>query len=424
MNNHSLASLLDKLPLGICIVDRKYRILYINLRFIKELQLPAEIRLGASLLQLCQAQAPLLQQHLDNVAGRTGDTFPSDIHPPETFEFIPETDTTVPGVYAILHMEIVPLSINDGEVKTLCLLLDAGSSYTQAKQKMAQELAAEHEQQQQLLDKLETARGQLVQAEKMASIGQLAAGIAHEINNPIGFISSNLQSLQDYVGRLLSIIHDSESLLNEQQRQQLQQLMEQQQFGFIREDIKELLEESLDGVNRVATIVNSLKSFSHVDNSDWQYADLIDGMENTLKIIHNQLKYRIQLHKDYQEGLPLLYCQPMQLNQVFMNLLMNAAQAIEGDGDIWISIHTMPQDQGMEIRIKDNGCGIEPQNLHKIFEPFYTTKPVGSGTGLGLSLSYSIIQKQHGKISVNSKVGEGTEFVVRLPLQGERRLRQ
>jgi signal transduction histidine kinase len=226
------------------------------------------------------------------------------------------------------------------------------------------------------------------------------------------------------VERLLNIIHHTESLLNEQQRQQLQQLMVQLQFSFIRDDIKQLLEESLDGINRVAAIVNSLKSFAHVDNSDWQYADLIDGMENTLKIINNQLKYRIQLHKDYQQGLPLVYCQPMQLNQVFMNLLMNAAQAIEGNGDIWISIHTMPQDQGVEISIRDSGCGIEPQNLNKIFEPFYTTKPVGSGTGLGLSLSYSIIQKQHGKISVSSKVGEGTEFVVRLPLQGERRLRQ
>jgi signal transduction histidine kinase len=321
-------------------------------------------------------------------------------------------------------MEIVPLAINDGVVKTLCLLLDAGSCYAQVKHQMAQELAAGHEQQQQLMDKLEAARGQLVQAEKMASIGQLAAGIAHEINNPIGFIGSNLQSLQDYVERLLNIIHHTESLLNEQQRQQLQQLMVQLQFSFIRDDIKQLLEESLDGINRVAAIVNSLKSFAHVDNSDWQYADLIDGMENTLKIINNQLKYRIQLHKDYQQGLPLVYCQPMQLNQVFMNLLMNAAQAIEGNGDIWISIHTMPQDQGVEISIRDSGCGIEPQNLNKIFEPFYTTKPVGSGTGLGLSLSYSIIQKQHGKISVSSKVGEGTEFVVRLPLQGERRLRQ
>ncbi|GGZ11481.1 sensor histidine kinase [Shewanella fodinae] len=424
MNNHSLASLLDKLPLGICIVDRKYRILYINSRFSTALQLPAEVRLGSSLLQECSHQAPLLQQHLDNVASRTGDSFPSDIHPPEAFEFIPETDTTTDNVNAVLHMEIVPLAINDGVVKTLCLLLDAGSCYAQVKHQMAQELAAGHEQQQQLMDKLEAARGQLVQAEKMASIGQLAAGIAHEINNPIGFIGSNLQSLQDYVERLLNIIHHTESLLNEQQRQQLQQLMVQQQFSFIRDDIKQLLEESLDGINRVAAIVNSLKSFSHVDNSDWQYADLIDGMENTLKIINNQLKYRIQLHKDYQQGLPLVYCQPMQLNQVFMNLLMNAAQAIEGNGDIWISIHTMPQDQGVEISIRDSGCGIEPQNLNKIFEPFYTTKPVGSGTGLGLSLSYSIIQKQHGKISVSSKVGEGTEFVVRLPLQGERRLRQ
>lgn len=422
MTNNSLASLLDKLPLGIAVVDRKYRILYFNPRFAKELQLPEEFRLWSSLLTLCPTHAPLLKQHLDKVAAWPIETFPCDVRPPDAFEFT-VTDEITATSSPLLHMEIFPLTITDGVVKTLCLLLDSGSFYAQTKQQMAQELAAEHAQKQQLLDKLEAARGQLLQAEKMASIGQLAAGIAHEINNPIGFVSSNLQSLQDYVTRLLSIINSTEALLAPQQLPEFQSILTQQQFQFIAKDISDLLHESLEGVSRVAAIVRSLKTFAHVDDNEWQYADLIDGMESTLKIMNNQLKYKVTLHKDYQTELPLLYCQPRQLNQVFMNLLMNAAQAIEETGHIWVTIRSTSQPSGVEISIRDDGCGIAAENLDKIFDPFYTTKPVGSGTGLGLSLSYSIIQKHHGKISVNSAPGIGTEFMLRLPLQGEPHLR-
>lgn len=276
-------------------------------------------------------------------------------------------------------------------------------------------LQAEKQHQQELIKKLEEAQNQLLQSEKMASMGQLAAGVAHEINNPIGFVNSNLGSLERYVDNLLRLLDAYEKLepsLAEEARQDLQQLKQEIDTTYLRQDIGDLLNESRDGMQRVKRIVQDLKDFSHVDRGERELADLEKGLESTLNVVWNELKYKAKVIKEYAHP-PSIECLPSQLNQVFMNLLVNAAHSIETNGEITIRTGFDPQDVWVEV--EDTGHGIPAENLTRIFEPFFTTKPVGKGTGLGLSLSYGIVKKHHGRIDVTSQVDKGTKFRVILP---------
>ncbi|MGO1298404.1 MAG: sensor histidine kinase, partial [Vibrio sp.] len=271
------------------------------------------------------------------------------------------------------------------------------------------------------LKQLKETQVQLLQSEKLASIGQLSAGIAHEINNPIGFITSNVQTLQDYFSKIVHYFSDVEKVLqanvNEQVVQDIQKSKANYQLDFILEDDEDLIKESLEGADRVVSIVKNLKDFSHLDNAEWNHANLVQGMESTLKIINNEIKYSIEVERQYDEDFPLVLCQPMQLNQVFLNILVNASQAIDGDGKIIVNMQRKGDDW-VSIAICDTGCGIPEEKLNRIFEPFFTTKPVGSGTGLGLSVSYGIVNAHKGSIDVTSKEGEGTCFTILLPTEG------
>jgi len=266
-----------------------------------------------------------------------------------------------------------------------------------------------------LLKELETTQSQLMQSERMASIGQLAAGVAHEINNPVGFVNSNLGSLQHYVTnllRLLAAYQDTEASLPELARQQLGALRQEIDFEFMCEDITSLLSESQGGLKRVTRIVQDLKNFSHVDESESQWADLEAGLESTLRVVWNELKYKAEVVREFA-GLPQIKCYPFQLNQVFMNLLVNASQALDGRGTI--TLRTGFDAQQVWVAVQDSGRGIKPENLQRVFDPFFTTKPVGKGTGLGLSLSYDIVKKHGGRIEVSSVVNQGSTFTVLLP---------
>lgn len=420
-------ALVDKLPLGICVLDRDFNISYWNSFFADRMDMPSDMVVGRNILELFAEEAPFLKKKLKSVLVLNNPSFSYWEHRPHIFKFKSSRPITGEETLMYQNMEVVPLQIVDGEVQSICLILQdvtALAGYFNAQKELAAQLEAEHAEQRALINKLEMAQGQLLQAEKMASIGQLAAGVAHEINNPIGFINSNLQSLKDYVANLLKIVEFSEKVIDKATPESYHKLkadfFERQQYRFIRQDITELVNECLEGTSRVAAIVKNLKSFSHVDNSEWQYADVRDGMENTLKIVNNQLKYKVAVHRDYDEPLPQIYCQPMQLNQVFMNLLVNAAQAIEHNGDIYISIKC--HNDGVRVAIRDTGSGIDARHLDKIFDPFFTTKPVGSGTGLGLSLSYSIVQKHQGQIAVSSELGQGTEFTITLPMLTEQQV--
>jgi len=271
--------------------------------------------------------------------------------------------------------------------------------------------------------KLKDNQAQLVHSEKMASLGQLAAGIAHEINNPLGFIQSNLTTLDDYIevfkqlfkhySELTKSIDESDEELLLEALAAIQNLREEEDIDYVIQDVDLLLVESLNGAERVKEIVKSLKSFARIDEADLKEADLNEGIEATLRIIWNELKYKCKVEKNLQK-LPPIRCFPGQLNQVFMNLIVNAAQAIEEKG--MVTIETEATDTEILVRISDTGKGIPEENIPKLFNPFFTTKPVGEGTGLGLSISYGIIQKHNGKIEVESEVGKGTTFTIHIPI--------
>ena len=260
-----------------------------------------------------------------------------------------------------------------------------------ARKKVEEALTREKREQQDLIKQLQGTQEQLLQSEKMASIGQLAAGVAHEINNPVGYINSNLGSLIQYINDLLKLIEayeQSEEKLPQDSTilESIKQLKDEVDLDFLKEDIRNLLDESQEGVGRVKQIVQDLKDFSHVDESEWQWADLHKGLDSTLNIAHNEIKYRATVRKEYGE-IPPVECVASQLNQVFMNILVNAAHAIESSGEI--TIRTGVENENVWIQISDTGKGIEQENLNRIFDPFFTTKPVGKGTGLGLAIVHS-----------------------------------
>ena len=278
-------------------------------------------------------------------------------------------------------------------------------------------LRREKSEQQTLIQRLEEAHNQLLQSEKMASIGQLAAGVAHEINNPIGYVNSNLGSLQKYVEALLRLIaayEKYEADLSQEHAESLQTLKNEIDLAYLREDINELMTESLGGLQRVKRIVQDLKDFSHVSDSEIQWANVESGLESTLNVVWNELKYKAEVIKDYG-NIPEIECIPSQLNQVFMNLLVNAAQAIPERGEI--TVRTRRVDDRVCIEISDTGTGIPQELMNRIFDPFFTTKPVGTGTGLGLSIAHGIIRKHKGRIEVRSEPGKGTSFQVYLPIR-------
>lgn len=289
---------------------------------------------------------------------------------------------------------------------------------TERKQRQL-ELTEALAQQRKLNKRLEEANNQLLQSEKMASIGQLAAGVAHELNNPIGFVHSNLGTLDGYLHDLMTLIDAYEKLAAAEpehpQAIAIERLRQDLDFAYVREDIFNLVDESKDGLARVKKIVQDLKSFSRVGESEWKQADLHQGLDSTLNIVWNELKYKCEVVKDYGD-IPPVYCLISQLNQVFMNLLVNAGHAIEKQGTVTIRTRRLGEDK-VCVEISDTGCGIAPENLNRIFEPFFTTKPVGKGTGLGLSLAYGIVERHHGRIEVHSEVGVGTTFKVILPIE-------
>ena len=273
-----------------------------------------------------------------------------------------------------------------------------------------------------LNSKLSDAQSKLIQSEKLASIGQLAAGVAHEINNPIGFIFSNFGTLEQYLEDLFQMLDAYEqaeaSVSDGAALARIRSLKADLDIDYLKEDIPNLMRESRDGIQRVRKIVQDLKDFSRVDaRQEWESVDLHAGIDSTLNIVNNEIKYKADVVKHYG-ALPEVQCLPSELNQVFMNLLVNAAHAITAERGT-ITISTGVDGPNVWVEVADTGAGIAQENLKRIFDPFFTTKPVGKGTGLGLSLSYGIVQKHSGRMEVHSELGVGTRFRVTLPIQHE-----
>ena len=325
-------------------------------------------------------------------------------------QYVPNLSTGEPG-----WIETTKVHLRDPEGNVIGLV-GLARDVTERK-RIDAELLSRNKELTEVNAKLFQAQEQLLQAEKMASLGQLAAGVAHEINNPVGFVSSNLGSLERYIEdlfKLLAACEAHEHELKADTLAALQTLKQDIDIAFLREDVMSLLRESMEGMQRVKQIVQDLKDFSHVGEAERQWANLERGLDSTLNMVRNEVKYKAEVIKEYA-GVPDIECVPSQLNQVFMNLIVNAAHAIEERGTI--TVRTGSDAEKVWVEVVDTGSGISKDHLPRIFEPFYTTKPVGKGTGLGLSLSYGIVQRHRGSIEVTSEVGKGSCFRVTLPIQ-------
>lgn len=291
---------------------------------------------------------------------------------------------------------------------------------------MMEMLESGHKELEKAYVELKTAQSRVLQQEKMASIGQLAAGIAHEINNPTAFILSNLNSLVKYCDRYNEFMAIQAAVIAELAKKgesdtgalldTMHEKRKNLKLDYVMGDTKQLIQESIDGAVRIKKIAQDLKNFSHVDKAEWKMSNINEGLESTINIVWNELKYKAAVRKDYG-NIPLIMCNLRQLNQVFLNILINAVQAIEKVGEI--AVKTWHDDDYVSVSISDTGSGIPEDKINRIFEPFYTTKDVGKGTGLGLSITYEIVKKHAGDIMVDSEVGKGTTFTIKIPLQSK-----
>lgn len=267
-----------------------------------------------------------------------------------------------------------------------------------------------NKQLQESITHLERAQSQLIHSEKMASLGQLAAGVAHEINNPIGFIKSNSDVLSAYISDFERFIKRVQSHISEHKlsSEVFTRLIEEFELDYILPDMHEIVEANQDGIGRIRGIVSSLSTFSHPGEEEKAQVCLVDCVNRSLKLVANELKYKHEVVNELPETLPHILANFSQLQQVFVILMINAVHAMPDGGTLTIK-HRIDE-RHITLTIADSGCGIKPENLKQIFTPFFTTKPVGSGTGLGLSICHTILDAHSAKVNVESAVGEGTQF--------------
>jgi two-component system, NtrC family, sensor kinase len=408
-----LASIIDRIEVGVFAVDPELNVMLWNGFMATHSGREASDVVGKPLFETFpELPQKWLEKKFRSVFLLRTYAFTSWEQRPWLFRF--QHNRPVTGGIDAMQQSCTFLPIVDGEtISHVCVTLfdhtDAAVFQYRLKDAIV-DLEREKEEQRRLIAKLDTAQSQLLQSEKLASIGQLAAGVAHEINNPIGFINSNVGTLENYVNDLLRLIEALETDADAAAK-----LKGELDFEFLQEDVVSLIRESKDGLDRVKRIVQDLKDFSHVDSSpDWQRADIHKCLDSTLNVVANELKYKAQVLRHYGQ-LPEVECLPSQLNQVFLNLLVNAGQAIRDKGTITISTGT--EGEWAWVAVADQGVGIPADVLKRIFDPFFTTKPVGKGTGLGLSVSYNIVGRHNGRIEVESQVGVGTTFRVWLPIR-------
>lgn len=389
-------------PCGVILLNQQFKLSYINQYAAKAFNVEPKQILGQTLNTIFST---LNQQLLEQAVSNGLPLLINQVA-------VNQTDTSNAINYNLLLVEINNNSTDSKYVglvqaSTHSTCNSAPSNFKQALTLLAQELEKELSEESTLIN----INRQLIQAEKMASIGQLAAGVAHEINNPLGFVFSNLKSLEEYIESLFKII---DIAATDKSNSLLHNAMQEFEFDYIRADLVSLFEESKDGLQRVKKIITSLKDFSHIDEEEFAPADILKGIETTLSVAQNEIKYKAEVIRQLSD-LPPIDCIASQINQVIMNLVVNAAHAINGFGEI--HIRTGLLEEMAWIEIEDNGSGISVENIERIFEPFFTTKPVGTGTGLGLSLSRTIIEKHHGRLEVESQLDHGSRFRIWLPIK-------
>ena len=420
MNN----PLLDKLPVGICLVNEAYEIVYLNAFFLDRMSV--ELRgdaLGKPLADVFPEQIKFLKRRIKSVFVLKHPSFSYWEQRPHIFPFKSSRPITGEETQMVQNMEIVPHKDTETGEQYACILIQdvtAQASYFKAQAQLAEELKAEHEAQRKLIRKLDRAQSQLIQAEKMASTGQLAAGIAHEINNPMGFVTANLNTLEQYAHNLLETCQATKKLVAShapEHIEALEDLFDATHVELIEEDMSPLIQESKDGLKRVSEIVSTLRSFAEEPQHTWGYLNLHDTANQLVQLIGTQFKrprFKVTCEPDQLKW----YCESASLKQALTNLMMNAAQSIDDNGLVMLDIK-QTSSGGVAIKIVDTGCGISEANLKRVFEPFFTTRPEGKGQGLGLSVAYSAIEKHKGKLAINSREGKGTVIEVRLPVLKE-----
>lgn len=419
----ALSDLLNQLSIAVTIVRSDYIIVMANAYFTTRSGKSKEELIGRSILDVFPEHARLVKRKIDTAFVIESACYSSWEQSPHTLPFKSSRQVSGEEEKMYQDLEFIPIHSQGGGLEHVCVCIYDMTTQACQQEELAalsEELRRDQIELKQTLSELKQAQSQLLQSEKMASVGQLSAGIAHEINNPLGFITSNIQTLDSYFRNISTVVTSLEKLIDDSNDAKLsadkKALMERSQLAYVMEDVSDLIAESLDGSKRVMDIVKNLKEFSHVDDSEWIESDLRKGIESTLRIVNNEVKYVATIETEFEDDVPNIYCQPMQLNQVILNLLVNASQAIKENGVIKVSLKKT-QDEQVQITVKDNGSGIPEENLSSIFEPFFTTKPVGDGTGLGLSVSYGIITAHNGTIEVDSELGVGTTFTITLPIK-------
>lgn len=420
-NEQIFRTLIANLPQKVVLKDEQSRIVYCNEKYADSLSMPIEDVIGKTDYDLYTAEQARKHVQSDREAILSGGTVELFFHHKEVNE-----------EYVARVLKTVVRNDVDQVSGILCVLED----FTE-RTKTVEGLKAANRELEETNRQLCDMQTQLVRSEKLASIGQLAAGIAHEINNPMGFVTNNLFSLRKYLAHITDMYRGYESFIGRldgsgsvdtpQEIKDIRAMKEKLKIDYIFEDIPGLFDDSMEGVQQIIKIVKTLRDFSRVDRlEDFAECDLTEGIRSTLIVANNELKYAAEVVTDFAD-VPEVYCNIGQLNQVFLNMLVNAAQAIgeqkrKEKGKIEIRVDA--DEEFINCRIVDDGPGISPENVSKIFDPFFTTKPVGKGTGLGLNLSYDIIVNKHkGQLLVDSELGKGTQFTIRIPRNLEQLMR-
>ncbi|WDT85461.1 sensor histidine kinase [Alteromonas sp. 009811495] len=411
--------LVGKLPVGIGVVNENFQVVYLNEFFLD--RLPHELRGDYKekvVTDLFEGQGKFLKRRLKSVFVLQHPSFSYWEQRPHIFPFKSSRPITGEETQMYQNMEILPVKDPNTGERLACIFLQdvtAQASYFRTQQKLSEALKKEHEAQRKLIKKLDSAQSQLIQAEKMASTGQLAAGIAHEINNPIGFVNANLNTLAQYASHLINIADGVQEQINafsEELAEQITSLYESNHYALLKEDINELISESAEGLMRVKEIVENLKNFSIESKEGVQNIDLCKICRQIISLVSAQ--YNKPLYKlDYEREDVTITGYPGPIKQALMNIVLNAAQATAQKG--FVKIYIREENQHIHVKVLDSGHGISQQNLKRIFDPFFTTKPEGQGQGLGLSVAYTAVEQHQGKINVSSKEGKGTVFEIILP---------